>query len=95
MTIGIPSSAVMVFTGKVSSFDIMSHTSSENAPVSAVAGISMRWSASRNNVRATWGIANPINPIGPQKAVTVPASSVVESISNNRVRVMFRPIVRA
>ena len=40
-------------------------------------------------------MARPMKPIGPQKAVTVPASSVVERNSNPRERRMFSPIVTA
>lgn len=94
-TMGMPSSAVMVLTGSVSSFDTMSHTSSATAPVSAAAGSSVRWSASQKSMRATWGMARPIKPIGPQKAVTVPASRVVESSMSERVRRILTPIVRA
>ena len=40
-------------------------------------------------------MASPTKPIGPQKAVTVPASSVVERKSSPRERRMFSPIVTA
>ena len=86
ITIGIPSSAVMVLTGKASSFENISHTSSDIAPAIAAAGNSMRWSALRKSMRATCGIAKPIKPIGPQNAVTVPANNVVDSRISVRVR---------
>ena len=91
----MPSRAVMVFTGSVSSFETISHNNNATAPVRAVAGINMRWSASQKSARATCGIAKPINPIGPQKAVTVPANNVVYSRMSERVREMLSPIVRA
>ena len=40
-------------------------------------------------------MARPMKPIGPQKAVTVPASSVVERNSRPRERRIFSPIVTA
>ena len=60
-----------------------------------VPGTSIRWSALLNSSRVTCGTARPINPTGPQKAVTVPVSSAVETKMNVRERFMFIPIVRA
>ena len=91
----MPSSAVRAFIGRVYIFERMSHTSSEIAPVSAEAGRSVRWSALAKMARERCGIAIPIKPTGPQNAVTVPASSVVESRISRRVRVTLSPIVRA
>ena len=73
----------------------MSQRSNTTLPVSAVAGIRMRWSAARNSMRERCGTASPIKPTGPQKAVTVPARSVVERKTRRRVRCTSRPIVRA
>ena len=56
---------------------------------------SIRWSALLNSSRVTCCTARPINPTGPQKAVTVPVSSAVETKMNVRERFMFIPIVRA
>ena len=47
-----------------------------------VPGTSIRWSALLNSSRVTCGTARPINPTGPQKAVTVPVSSAVETKMN-------------
>ena len=44
-----------------------------------VPGTSIRWSALLNSSRVTCGTVRPINPTGPQKAVTVPVSSAVET----------------
>ena len=54
-----------------------------------VPGTSIRWSALLNSSRVTCGTARPINPTGPQKAVTVPVSSAVETKMNVRERLMF------
>ena len=78
MTIGIPSRAVMVLMGRVSHLEMMSQVSSTTAPHSADAGNKIRWSALQKSMRAICGIAKPTKPIGPQKAVTVPANKVVE-----------------
>ena len=55
-------------------------------PVRIEAGTRIRWSASAKRMRATCGTARPMNPIGPQKAVTVPASRVVERKINSHGR---------
>ena len=78
MTIGIPSRAVMVLIGRVSHLERMSQMSNVTAPHNAEAGSKIRWSALLKSIRAIWGMAKPTKPIGPQKAVTVPASRVVE-----------------
>ncbi len=85
----------MAFTGRVNNLETRSQRSSTAAPERRVPGTSTRWSPLRNSIRATWGIARPIKPIGPQKAVTVPASSVVERNSSPRERRIFSPIVTA
>ena len=46
-------------------------------------------------MRARCGMARPIKPIGPQKAVTEPASRVVDRKIIMRERVRFKPIVWA
>ncbi len=91
----MPRSAVMELIGRVRSFDIMSHIRSTTEPVRRVAGTSVRWSEVRNIIRVTCGMASPMNPMGPQKAVTVPASRVVEIKSKLRERLTSSPMVRA
>ena len=86
LTTGIPRRAVMELMGRVRSFETISQRRSTEAPVRMVAGTRMRWSEVRHSIRATWGIARPMKPIGPQKAVTVPARSVVERKSRVRER---------
>jgi hypothetical protein len=100
MITGIPNNEVMVFTGSI--IPLRATTSQTNvqsnidsAPHNIAAGISTRWSAVRNVIRATWGIAKPMKPIGPQNAVIVPARSVVERNIRARERLTLRPIVRA
>ena len=96
----MPSSEVMVLTGSITPWrattsQATQQKSIDTAPHSIAAGISTRWSAVRKVMRARWGIARPIKPIGPQKAVTVPAKSVVERKMMPRERATLRPIVRA
>ena len=71
------------------------HINIDTPPQSIVAGIRMRLSAVRKVMRARCGMARPIKPIGPQKAVTVPANSVVDRKMMMRERVRLRPIVSA
>ena len=78
ITIGIPSRAVMVLMGRVSHLEMMSQVSSTTAPHSAEAGNKIRWAALLKSIRAICGMAKPTKPIGPQKAVTVPANKVVD-----------------
>ena len=78
MTIGIPNRAVMVLIGSTSHLEIISQLSKTTAPHKAEAGNKMRWSALLNSMRAICGIAKPTKPIGPQKAVIVPANKVVD-----------------
>ena len=78
MTTGMPSKAVTVLIGSVSHLEIISQPSKTTAPHKAMAGSRIRWSALQKSIRAICGIANPTKPIGPQKAVTVPANRVVE-----------------
>jgi len=92
---GIPSNAVMALIGRVNSLETRSQSSSTEAPERTVPGTSTRWSLLRNSIRVTWGMASPMKPIGPQKAVTVPASNVVERNSSPRERRTFSPIVTA
>lgn len=94
-TMGIPSNAVMALIGRVNILETRSQRSSTAAPERTVPGTSTRWSLLRNSILVTWGMASPMKPIGPQKAVTVPASSVVERNSSPRERRMFSPIVTA
>ena len=98
--IGIPSSEVMVFTGSIMPLRATTsqsrvHSSIDTAPQSIAAGMSVRWSAVRNVMRARCGIARPIKPIGPQNAVTEPARSVVDRKMMMRERLRFSPIVCA
>ena len=85
----------MVLMGRARSLATRSQTSSRAAPASIEAGMRMRWSAEAKNMRARCGTASPMNPTGPQKAVTVPASRTVERKISVRVRWMLSPIVRA
>ena len=64
-------------------------------PVSMVTGSRELWLEVPSMRRAMCGTASPMNPTGPQKAVTVPASRTVERNSSVRVRWTLRPIVRA
>ena len=78
ITTGMPRREHIALTGSISAFEIMSQASMTAAPVMAEAGRSTRWSLSSKIRRATWGIAMPMKPIGPQKAVTEPARRVVD-----------------
>ncbi len=91
----MPRSAVIELMGRVSILDMISQISNITDPVSSVAGTSTRWSEVRNIIRVTCGIASPIKPIGPQNAVTVPASRVVERKRSALDLLMSSPIVRA
>ena len=63
--------------------------------MSAEAGIVMRWLEVWNKPRAMCGTATPMNAIGPQKAVTPPASRPVANTMNRRVRDTLIPKPRA
>ena len=91
----MPIKAVMVLIGRVKYLAMMSPTSIITTPRSIVAGSNTRWSAERNIIRAMCGTAIPTKPIGPQNAVTVPASSVVDRSIRVRVREIFSPIEAA
>lgn len=54
-------------------------------------GMRMRWSALAKSMRARCGTASPMKPTGPQKAVTVPASSTVERNSSVRGALHVEP----
>ena len=95
MTTGMPIRAVTVLIGSARVFEMRSQTSSRAAPASIDPGMRMRWSALAKSMRARCGTASPMKPTGPQKAVTVPASSTVERNSSVRVRCTLSPIVRA
>ncbi len=95
MTTGMPISAVMLLMGRASVLASKSQPSSNDAPASIEAGISVRWSARRNSMRAMWGTASPTKPTGPQNAVTVPASRMVERKIKARARGIWSPMVRA
>ena len=91
----MPIRAVIVFIGRAKYLATISPTSNIVTPESMVAGRSMRWSAERNNIRAMCGTAMPTKPIGPQKAVIVPASNVVEMRIRLREREILSPIEAA
>ena len=67
------------------------HKRASMEPQSIVAGMSLRWSSVRINSRAMCGIANPMNPIGPQHAVTMAESKPVDTRSIWRTRCTFTP----
>ena len=91
----MPIRAVIVLIGRAKHFATMSPTSIITTPESMVAGSNTRWSAERNSIRAMCGTAMPTKPIGPQKAVIVPAKSVVAVSTTVRVRFMLSPIEAA
>ena len=78
---GTPSKALTVFIGRTSGcpgiWEMVSAIIISDAPNRAVAGNSTLWSALRKIILAIWGTAIPMNPMGPQNAVTLPANSVV------------------
>ena len=82
----------MVFIGSVKALATISLASIIIPPTKIVAGSRMRWSALRIIIRAICGAAIPTKPIGPQKAVIVPAKRVVEESISMRVRRVFKPI---
>ena len=85
----------MVLIGRAKNLAIISPTSNIATPDNTVAGKSVRWLAVRNNIRAMCGTAIPTKPIGPQNAVTVPASRVVELSIMFREREILTPIEAA
>ena len=85
---GAPKRALTVEMGSgyVKSEQSTSHTSNRHAPISTQAGMVTRWFEVLKMPRAICGTATPINAIGPQKAVTPPASNPVAITMNRRVR---------
>ena len=61
------------------------------APMSIVAGIRTRWYEVPSERRAKCGTANPMNDMGPQKAVVVAVRSPVTSSSSCRIRPILMP----
>ena len=99
ITIGIPSNAVTELTGKVFSepvsCEMISLTSIIRAPIRIVAGTRRLCFAVCRAILAIWGTAIPMNPIGPQKAVMLPARIAVERKTIIRANRIFIPMLRA
>ena len=81
MTIGAPNKAVMIFIGKVpngkTSVNI-ENKSIKNIPETKIQRYRIRIFPVFNNVLQICGMANPINPIGPAKAVAEAVNRAVE-----------------
>ena len=67
------------------------HINAKFAPMSMVAGIRTRWYEVPSDRRAKCGTANPMNEMGPQKAVVVAVSSPVTSNSICRTLPILMP----
>ena len=67
------------------------HSSAITAPQRMVIGIRLRWLLDCSSIRAICGTARPMNDTGPQNAVIMATSKLVESSSQLRVRIMFIP----
>lgn len=63
------------------------------APINTLAGTNVKWLLVLNNKRAKCGTTIPTKPMGPQKAVTAPASIPAITIIMRRKRTMFIPKV--
>ncbi len=64
-------------------------------PAIIVPGIRMPWSDVLKSILAIWGTAMPIKPIGPQKAVTLPARMLVPGNITQRAPLILRPLLPA
>jgi hypothetical protein len=95
----MPNKAVTELIGSVplvpGSPEIISEINKNIAPITAEPGIKIRWLEVLNVILAICGTIIPINPMGPQKAVTVPVKKPVLRNIKNLVRIRFRPDVRA
>ena len=67
------------------------HKSATTAPAKAVAGSKTVWLEERNANRAICGTINPMNPIGPQKAVTTAVRTPESNNNLLRVALMLTP----
>ena len=87
---GTPMTGVMAFMGSTPLLPgiVVStlHARVRAAPQSMVAGMSMEWFDVLNIIRAMWGTTIPMNPIGPQKAVTNAVSMPLRQRSRLRKR---------
>ena len=94
---GAPNKELMALIGMVYTLncEIMSQTSSKDAPHKADAGITMLWLDDLNSPRAMCGTATPINAMGPVNAVVAPANRPVAMINTNRVFTTEMPKPRA
>ena len=91
MMIGTPTMGVMALMGIMpdAGNTLTSwHINATTAPASMVHGSNMLWLDELSSSRAICGTTSPINPIGPQNAVTVAVSS--PAISNKLLRVCRR-----
>ncbi len=81
---GAPIKAVIEFKGSSPAFpgvwEMMSHINKIIIPHSMEAGINTKWSFCLNIILAMFGIAIPINAIGPQNAVILPVNTAVIKI---------------
>ena len=96
---GAPTSGVTALSGRMLLLPgitvSMLHNSATHEPDMIVAGKSIVWFDEPRTKRAICGTANPINEIGPQKAVAVAVSNPVQSRMIMRVRFTFTPIFAA
>ena len=99
ITMGIPKRAVTEFIGKVVLYpgirEIISLNNIIIEPIRIEPGIKKLWFVVLNIIRVKWGTAIPINPIGPQKAVIVPARMLVLIKTKIRDNLIFTPILLA
>ena len=95
--IGAPKRALIVEMGNayVPILQSISQISKIFAPIKAEAGIVKRWLLVANTPRAICGTATPINAIGPQNAVTLPANKHDATTIIQRVRSTLMPSPRA
>ena len=98
-TKGIPISEVTALIGIALSlpgrFEIISLARSVIAPVRIHPGIRILWFVVLKTNLTIWGTAIPINPSGPQKAVTLPARMLVERNIKKRERLICTPMLCA
>ena len=96
---GMPMKAVTELTGSTiplpGSIEIRSQASMTMAPVMMQAKNRIRWSAVWKSIRQMWGTAIQMNPMGPQKAVTLPARMPVLKNRVKRAVMIFTPKLRA
>ena len=97
--IGTPIIGVIAFNGSTSTFDgntdISAHSNPTIAPDKIVAGRITVWFEVPIIILAMCGTTSPINPIGPQYAVTIAVSSPENKRIAFLVRVILSPILSA